>query len=281
MPYLILAKTEGTGGGAAAPWTDFSAYSYDSVNVPLAGGVTQGRAMDFSPDGTRMYLGDTNSNPHYIAMWTLSTPWDLSTATYTNNVGLSTGDFIFSIRFKPDGTLMLISLYSSRIVQSYTLSTPWDVSTASYAAQTSAFAGGARMASFDVSPDGTKGYAVMRDITPPFPFETETAQYNFPTPWDITTLGGKVNATNMDPSSYNGDVRFHPDGDVMLRVESYHTVAVQRYTLSTPWNVTTNTYQDQLSVSGQVTYAMSAYISPDASKMYVLDFSTGVYQYSK
>lgn len=278
---LVLQKKTGIGAGGFADWTDFSAYSYDSVNVPLAGGVTDGRAMEFSPDGTRMFLAGNGSNPHYVAMWTLSTPWDLSTASLTNNIGLSTGDLIMSIRIKPDGTTMLLSQYSSRVIESYTMSTPWNVTTALYTDESPVIAG-TRMSSFDITSDGSRGYIVMRDVSSPLPFETGTEYRSISTPWNIATLAtSAADGINMDPTSYNADVRVHPNGNVMLRVETYHITAVQRYTLGTQWLPSTITYQDALDVSTQASTPMAAYISPDATKMYVLDQSNGVFQYSK
>jgi DNA-binding beta-propeller fold protein YncE len=128
-----------------------------------------------------MYIvGYTNDNVH---QYTLSTPWDLSTATY-DTVSLSVvsqDTYPRDILFKPDGTKMYLVGYNSQSVYQYTLSTPWDLSTATYDSvffstteqETSPFA-------LAIKSDGTKMYLVGQD-------NTTVYQYTLSTPWNVST----------------------------------------------------------------------------------------------
>jgi DNA-binding beta-propeller fold protein YncE len=86
----------------------------------------------FRPDGTKMYMVGYLTAKVYS--YTLSTPWNISTASY-DNVFFSVNSQDtrpYGLFFKPDGTRMYVLGYSSKRVYSYTLSTPWNISTASY-----------------------------------------------------------------------------------------------------------------------------------------------------
>ena len=89
--------------------------------------------MDFKPDGTEVYVCTySNSTIH---QWTLSTAWDISTASFTRSYDTTKDNYRHGIRFKPDGTKMYITggaYTSDDETEQYTLSTAWDISTASY-----------------------------------------------------------------------------------------------------------------------------------------------------
>lgn len=99
----------------------------------ISGKTTQPEGLDFKPDGTEMYVvtyGDSN-----VHQWTLSTGWDVSTASFTRTFDTTRDDYRHGIRFKPDGTKMYIcggNYTSDDKTDQYTLSTAWDISTASY-----------------------------------------------------------------------------------------------------------------------------------------------------
>lgn len=85
----------------------------------------------FKPDGTVMYVaGQSLVKVH---AYTLSTAWDISTASYSTSFSLS-GQItsITGLFFKDDGTKMYTVGYSSQDINEYDLSTAWDISTASY-----------------------------------------------------------------------------------------------------------------------------------------------------
>jgi DNA-binding beta-propeller fold protein YncE len=147
----------------STPW-DIGTANYDNVSFSVSlqdGGPSGGpQGIFFRPDGTKMYMVGLGNRRVYS--YTLSTPWNLNTASYDNVfLSVSQDNGPTDIFFKPDGTKMYMVGIGSDRVYSYTLSTPWNITTATY-----------DNVSFSVSsqdgtptgiffqPDGTKMYMV-------------------------------------------------------------------------------------------------------------------------
>jgi len=115
--------------------------SYDSVSFSVAGQDTAPFGIAFNNDGSKMYIvGNTNDT---VFQYTLSTPFDLSTASY-DNVSLSVAaqdTTPLGIAFNNDGSKMYILGNANDSVFQYTLSTPFNLSTASYDSVSFSFAG--------------------------------------------------------------------------------------------------------------------------------------------
>jgi len=111
---------------------DVSTGSYDSKSKSIAAQETAPEGLTFKPDGTKMYVCGGNGDD--VNEYNLSTAWDVSTASFSQNgsVNALSGN-PHSVRFKDDGTeLYVIDPDSAdRNVYSFTLSTAWDVSTLS------------------------------------------------------------------------------------------------------------------------------------------------------
>ena len=91
----------------------------------------------FKPDGTKVFITGTTNDSVYE--YTLSTAWDISTASYTQSLDLSSEpyDSPIDVKFTSDGKKMFIlgtfvSASSEDSVYQFSLSTAWDISTASY-----------------------------------------------------------------------------------------------------------------------------------------------------
>jgi len=80
----------------------------------------------FSFDGNKLYTTGFGSSSG-IRQYTLSTPWDISTASY--NSGIASGTTTEALFISGDGTDIVFTTSSG--FQSVNLSTPWDISTAS------------------------------------------------------------------------------------------------------------------------------------------------------
>jgi 6-phosphogluconolactonase (cycloisomerase 2 family) len=114
------------------PW-DLSTAAYANTSFSVSSQDSFPSDVAFKPDGTRMFmLGRTSVSVH---QYTLTTPWDLSTAVYDNTSFSvsSQASFPSDVAFKPDGTRMFMLGGGSDKIYQYTLTTPWDLSTAAYA----------------------------------------------------------------------------------------------------------------------------------------------------
>ena len=90
----------------------------------------------FKPDGTKMYIvGGNYTSDDKTDQYTLSTAWDISTASY-DSVSLDHSSYITTptdLLFNNDGTkLFVCGTAPYAYILTYTLSTAYDLSTASY-----------------------------------------------------------------------------------------------------------------------------------------------------
>jgi sugar lactone lactonase YvrE len=85
----------------------------------------------FKSDGVSLYMIGSISDS--IHQYTLSTPWDISTSTFTQSFSISAQETVpQDISFKPDGTKMYVLGSTGDDVNEYTLSIPWDISTSTF-----------------------------------------------------------------------------------------------------------------------------------------------------
>ena len=116
----------------STPW-DISTATYDSLSKDLTGEDTSPTGFTLKKDGTKMYSGGAGSQ--LIYQYTLSTPFNISTASYDSvSKDVSSEDSVGprSIVFKQDGTKLYMLGVLNKTVYQYSLSVSWDLSTASY-----------------------------------------------------------------------------------------------------------------------------------------------------
>lgn len=111
---------------------DVSTASYNSVSFSVSSQDGSPLGFVFKPDGTKMFVAG-NSNDD-IFQYSLSTAWDLSTASYDNKAAdiTSQDTIVVDVGFSSDGTKMFVAGSSGEDINQYSLSTAWDVSTASF-----------------------------------------------------------------------------------------------------------------------------------------------------
>lgn len=159
---------------------DPTALSYSPFNTRLSFSSydTYTNQIYFSPDGTNVYIeGEGNDN---VLWWTLSTAWNISTATYQGAYPLTNYYEATSnaIWFSPDGTKMFLAGYYTYKINAYTLSTPWDITTASLNyISTSTLSQSVKSLCF--SDDGNFMYEANNGVV---------YQYQLASPWDVDSF---------------------------------------------------------------------------------------------
>jgi len=111
---------------------DVSTVTYSSKSKDVSAQETNPQSLAFSDDGYKMYiLGSTNDS---IFQYTLSIPWDVSTATYASKFLSVTSqeNSPLAMAFSNDGKKVLVVGSTNDTVYQYSLSTAWDVSTGSF-----------------------------------------------------------------------------------------------------------------------------------------------------
>jgi hypothetical protein len=101
-----------------------------SAQTPFVSSANRGSY--FSPDGTKLFLA--NETAGCVLKYTLSTAWDISTASYSQS-GTTSPAPVY-VEFSPDGNYMFVS--SSNTIKRYTLTTDWDISTGMVESQSKA-----------------------------------------------------------------------------------------------------------------------------------------------
>jgi sugar lactone lactonase YvrE len=161
---------------------DASTASYDSVSFSVAVQITTPYGMTFSSDGSKMYIVSLSGDAVY--QYTLSTNFDLSTASYLQNFSVAAQDSNpIGIAFSTDGTKMFVVGNTGRDVNEYTLSTGFDVSTASFVDSFSVSAQESSPHGITFNTDGTKMFVAgiagddVNEYTLSTGFDVSTASF--------------------------------------------------------------------------------------------------------
>jgi len=137
--------------------------SYDSVSFSVASQSTNPTDVTFNNDGTKMYISSSNASTGGVYQYSLSTAFNVSTASY-DSVTLNTTaqeNNQRAIAFNNDGTKLFIVGQQNDTVFEYALTTAYDLSTASYSSTSlSVTAVVTEPLGLTFKPDGTKMYLV-------------------------------------------------------------------------------------------------------------------------
>jgi len=135
--------------------------------------------VTMSVDGTKMYAYGSTTKTIY--QYTLSTAYDISTASYASKSFATTSQGSpTQITFKADGTRVFV-MCSNDSAFSYTLSTAWDISTASYDSKTKSVSSqDSGMTGIQISADGLKMLTVGYT-------NDNIYSYTMSTAWDLST----------------------------------------------------------------------------------------------
>lgn len=155
--------------------------------------------IEFNNDGTKMYATDQSGN---VYQYSLSTAWDVSTATYDSKTLSVSGvsGIAYKFRWGDSGTKMFVASYANDNVRVFDLSTAYDISTASLSGSNilTANRSAGQPVAFVASSDGYYGYILDR-----LGFGVE--QWSFSTPWDLTsgTFEGQKTFEDLSNTSYS------------------------------------------------------------------------------
>jgi sugar lactone lactonase YvrE len=266
-----------TGYGGDAVWSCTLSTPYDlataTVDVKKFYAGTQDatpRTPFFGDSGTKMYImGGTNDT---VYQYTLSTAWDVSTASYANkSLSVTTLDATpFALFFRDNGTKLYVIGGTNVVILSYTLSTAWDISTATadYVAKSFLVSSQATIpVGVAFGDSGTKMYVLAGGST-----ATDTVfQYTLSTAWDVTTASYASKSVSVNTqATFSTDLFFKDDGTKMYILNDANDTIFQ-YSLSTAWDVSTATYDTvSFSVAGQETAPNGLFFGDSGTKMYVI-----------
>lgn len=244
-------------------WT-LAGATLDTSNVfDLSSQSGNPRGLFFKPDGTKMYVVDHGTSNHKVYQYTLSTPWDLTTASYSSvSLNVTMDSAPIGLYFSPDGTRMFLmgGQFGTDQTYKYTLSSAWDLSTASYTGLNGVGAG----SDLFLKDDGTKEFLLIQGTD-------RLNEYHLSTAWDPSSTGSIVNFA-AGPGTSVG-VAFQPDGLRFWIVGSGGPASIWEFHLTTAWDLSAYTVPQTLDISGTQTSPGGLAFSDSAGKLFTCDFS--------
>lgn len=192
-------------------------------NKSFSDSASNNFAPAYSEDGTKLYYNSSGA----IRQHTLSTAFDISTATYANK-SFSLSDSAYGFDFSTDGTKLFTSSRGNQSLRQYTLSTPWDISTASYVKQVSLNSG--TLQDIAVASDGSAIFYVAGGVV--YKLVLSTA-------WDVT--GATTSATSFNPGGAGAIGLAITRGGAKMLMNTYQANAIREYTLSAAFSLSSPT----------------------------------------
>jgi hypothetical protein len=250
--------------------------SYDSKSFSVASQASVPTDMQIKTDGTKIYVFNRNSTSSAIYQYSLSTPFDVSTASYDsvslvlNKSAQSYGCFIDST-----GTYVY-HITSTGVIYQYSMTTAWDLSTASYDSKTITLsAQDTSTVGLYLGDSGTNLYIMGATGSAVY-------QYTLSTAYDITTATYASKSLSVSGQSGSSQGVWLSESGLYLFYMGYSNTSIYKYTLSTAWDLATATYSDEvLNVSSHGQYHFGLCFTATGDKLYVpsLWYST-IFQYS-
>ncbi|MDW3192106.1 MAG: cadherin domain-containing protein [Cytophagales bacterium] len=266
--FSITVTDEGTPvfTNVASAHYDISNYSHsgdtDEFSVQAQDANPWGLA--FNSDGTKMFMAGSDSDQ--VHEYTLSTAYDVSTATYVDGISVQNRETgLFGVKFSNDGTKMFIVGDQGKSIVEYALATGYDVSTATFSSTLA-------MSTYDNFPTGmafndagTKMYMIGNN-------DDRIVEFDLSTAFDLASATYAGSSEEFSVSSELTDpvgVTFNPDGTRMF-VPGRVTSKIAEYALSTAYDVSTATFTASQTVSADVSNPTEVLFNGDGSKMLVL-----------
>jgi len=265
-PVGCWADRSGNGYDHTVEGYDIAKASYDSVDFLTKASGTGPSGVFFKPDGTKFYITDNASD--VIRQYSLSTAWDITTASEGTTKSISAQDGkIHAVFFKPDGTKLFLLGQNNNKVFEFDLSTDWDSSTASY-----------NNVSFDFSTQETLPNALFFDASGTKMYMAGTNsdavhQYGLSSAWDVSSASFTQSFSVLSEDSKPTAISFRPDGKRMV-ISGNENDRVYQYSLTSAFDISTASYDNvNISIVGQMTGPQGLFFKSDGTKMYALGFN--------
>jgi len=230
-------------------------------SYPVNSEEKQPRGFTFNKDGTKMFIAGYDDDA--IDEYTLSTAWDVSTASFVDSfVTKSDDEDTRDVKFNQDGTKMFVLGKEEDEVFEYTLTTGFDVSTASLVDSFVISNEERQPNELEFNSDGTKMF-IMGNAG------NDINEYKLSTGFDVSTASFvdsfDVSSEENDPFGFT----FNSKGTKMY-VTGWTGDDINEYTLTTAFDVSTASFVGSFSVNSEEVKPTSLEFSSDGFKMFVL-----------
>ncbi len=194
---------------------------------PAASQDSSPQGLAFSNDGTKMFVVGNIGDE--INEYTLSIPFDVSTATFVDFFPVDSQDTIpRDIAFSNDGTKMFVVGNDDNDINEYTLSAPFDVSTATFVDSFPVALHASSPRGLAFSDDG-HGMFVVGHIN-------VVVKYELTAPFDVSTASHVTSFSVKSQDGVPSGLAFSNDGTRMFVLDNGND-AVREYALSDPFTL--------------------------------------------
>ena len=210
----------------ATPWDTSTAFvsPSDATSIKYIGNIiAQAAAIELSPDGLNLIILSATDDTIY--RYTMTTPWDLSTANYVaGELFVITQDSVpYDMHFSSDGNTLYVLGTTNDAIYQYILPTAWDIKSSNMA-----YTGISKSLStimtnpekFVISPDGKHMIIYLNSGAAVFMY--------FTIPWNVSSLIFISSSSTTTGIGIDG-MTVRPDGAILylLRV----TNIISQYTI--------------------------------------------------
>ena len=208
---------------------DISTASY-TQNFSVLSQESQPQSLAFNTDGTKMFvIGNSGDD---VNEYTLSTGFDISTASYSQNFSVSAQDGDpRDVTFNVDGTKMFVVGNDGDDINEYALTTGFDVSTASYSQNFSVAAQETTPVGVAFNSDGTKMFVLGQ-------VGDDVNEYTLSTGFDLSTASYSQNFSVSSQDTAPSGIAFSSDGTKMYIVGDSNNSIFQYTTGTTTYSTT-------------------------------------------
>ena len=260
----------------------------DYLNIQTAlGSGQQPSNIQFINGGSRLYVKSTGTN--VFRGFNLTTPWDITTATYASALDFTSGVFGGKMDMGPwksDGTKFIAHDGDQQTIRIYTCSTAWDASTASSTQSRIFNSGTGNLTSGSTGQQGRNQPELSVDESKLYIFDKQDElmgirTLNFGTNWDLTTLTENpafVEPVKMPVDKRTSSPTFSSDGTKLFSMAPNTVDKIYQQALSTPFDISTlGSVQVEIQVSNYDTSVGGAslesspkcmFFKPDGTKLF-------------
>ena len=282
--YSVTSGSLTNGGGTTATVGQGTGEGYAISSASILSGThtvnANVGALTFKPDGTEMYYVGTHNDR--VSRHTLSTPWDVSTASFVGSSPntLTQVSQLTDVKFNNDGTKMYMADKAGttdNTIYQYSLSSAWDPGTATYDNKSYDFTTqltSDELNCFVFNNDGSAVY--LAELGP----SRDIFQYTLSTPFDISTASYANKSLSLTSVASNGYIgrqyfQFTNDGSKLFLIHTFHPAGfvgkIYEYSLTTAYDISTASHTSVTYTPAGITTGRSAIaFKPDGSRMFIM-----------
>lgn len=272
---MFSARRTIASADSRSPWSLEDPRLEATLSLAAQGGAPS--ALVFKPDGTKFFV--TDSVLRAIREYSLSTAWDITSATYVRQISSDATFTPACLAFRPDGS----NMYFTRAGQSafghrlygYSLSTAWDLSTASYTYLSDPLPQGIDVSGISFSDAGDRLYVSA--------LPNSVYEYSLPSAWTVSNIT-QASATSFGNYDGVGAIHFANSGNTAFLpfLQAPSAGGLWRIALSSPWSLATISSPSPFFFAAGGSTA-GVHVTPDGKQMFLLNSVTNdssIRQYS-